>query len=568
MIFNLIEYLPNTFFWGIASAEIDSITFEPYNIKYYAWPNSISQNADSLTNYINLLPAGKMLALTICDDAAQTVLGYSGGTAVRRAIETLGSYYIDSVRYRESWCLLGVKGATMGSVPESYKKLFQGSAVIDTNKIVVHDEGYVTFPKVGKSSAWESVALNDSIPNGAALEIFPLGIKQNSQIDTLSSLTFINDTASIAFVDHGLYPELKFLAKLNANELKETPEIFSIGINYLLPAEIAINYQVVTLDKDSVYQGEYISLSFDLHNLGKASADSFHVKLFVEKPNKENILILDTLITNLPSMQTVSLSGAYKSNIQDGYGDMSFKIIEDSENNVTEIYEDNNLFIKSFYVIQDTITTSVSETSVTTTFDGQEILDGDYVSSNPEISVNFQYPLWFPIDDTSAIKIYLDNVELGYTDFDINYDTINRIAQYKFKPTIPEGSHNLKVFGKDINGVIGSIPGFEKYFTVSNEFALLNLYNYPNPFSEKTSFTFILPVLPEELKINIYSITGRKIKEIKKAMNELTIGFNRIEWNGKDEDGDVIANGSYLYKVIIRNANNSFSTTQKLSIVK
>ncbi|MCJ7650361.1 MAG: T9SS type A sorting domain-containing protein, partial [Candidatus Lokiarchaeota archaeon] len=233
-----------------------------------------------------------------------------------------------------------------------------------------------------------------------------------------------------------------------------------------------------------------------------------------------------------------------------------------------EIYEDNNLFIKSFYVIRDTITTSVSETSVTATFDGQEILDGDYVSSNPEILIDFSYPLWFPIDDTSAIKIYLDNIELSYSDFDVNYDTINRIIQYSFKPTILEGLHNLKVFGKDINGVIGSTPGFEKYFTVSNEFALLNLYNYPNPFSEKTSFTFILPVLPEELKINIYSIAGRKIKEIKKIMNELIVGFNKIDWDGKDEDGDVVANGSYLYKVIIRNAENSFSTTQKLSKVK
>ena len=52
MIFNTQEYLPNTFFWGIATAEIDSLTLEPSNIKYFAAPNTINQNADSLINYI------------------------------------------------------------------------------------------------------------------------------------------------------------------------------------------------------------------------------------------------------------------------------------------------------------------------------------------------------------------------------------------------------------------------------------------------------------------------------------------------------------------------------------
>ena len=49
---------------------------------------------------------------------------------------------------------------------------------------------------------------------------------------------------------------------------------------------------------------------------------------------------------------------------------------------------------------------------------------------------------------------------------------------------------------------------------------------------------------------------------------ELIIGFNRIEWNGTDEDGDKIANGSYIYKVIIRSSDKSNQLTQKLSKVK
>ena len=90
MIYNTLEYLPNTFFWGIATAELDSITLEPGNIKYFAWPNTLTQNADSLRNYILSLPNGKLLAMAISDDGQQLVLG-ARGTPVRRAIETLGS---------------------------------------------------------------------------------------------------------------------------------------------------------------------------------------------------------------------------------------------------------------------------------------------------------------------------------------------------------------------------------------------------------------------------------------------------------------------------------------------
>lgn len=568
IIFNAEEALPNTYFWGIATAEIDSLTFEPQNVKYFAYPNSITQNSTALINYIDALPEGKMVALTICDDAAQTVLGFSGGTPVRRAIETLGSLYIDSVRYRESWCMLGIKGAPTGSVPESYKKLFGGAAIIDTSKLVVFDEGFAEFPQTGKSSGWQKVSISSLIPDGANIEIIPLGIKQNNVIDTLNVLSFESDTASITDIDASLYPQIKLLAKLNANELKESPSIYSIGIDYIPPPELAINYQIVYTDKDSVYQGEYITLNFFIFNAGYSSADSFNVKIFIKNPESQLIEIFDSLITRLDSQEKLYFSIPYRSNIQDGFGDLSFIITADVSNKITEIYKDNNTFIRPFFVIKDTNVTSITESSVKATFDGEEILDGDYVSSNPEISISFSYPLWFPIDDTTSIKIYIDNKDVRYSEFSINYDTVNRIAQYTFKPTISDGYHNMRVFGKDINGIFSSSPYFEKNFVVSSELTLLNPFNYPNPFSDNTYFTFIIPVLPDELKINIYSIAGRKIKEIRKAAFDLKVGFNTIEWDGRDEDGDYIANGTYLCKIIIKDSEKTYTTTQKLSKIK
>ena len=96
----------------------------------------------------------------------------------------------------------------------------------------------------------------------------------------------------------------------------------------------------------------------------------------------------------------------------------------------------------------------------------------------------------------------------------------------------------------------------------------MEVYNYPNPFANETYFTFRLSQIPEEVKIRIYTIAGRMIKEIVKKSSELNYDLNKIYWNGRDEDGDAIANGTYLYKMIMKNADKVESVTQKLVIVK
>jgi flagellar hook assembly protein FlgD len=108
----------------------------------------------------------------------------------------------------------------------------------------------------------------------------------------------------------------------------------------------------------------------------------------------------------------------------------------------------------------------------------------------------------------------------------------------------------------------------DKYFKVTNDLELQNVYNYPNPFSKETYFTFILTQIPDEVQIKIYTVAGRLIKEFKLSSSELTTNFNKIFWDGRDEDGDLIGNGVYLYKVIAKKGDRVTSTIQKLAVVR
>lgn len=565
IIYNNSEKLPNTFFWGIATAEIDTITYRPYNINYFAWPNTLAQNSDSLTRYINSLPSGKWLALTICDDAAQTVLGFGGGTPVRRAIESLGSYYIDSVRYRESWSMIGIKGAPTGSVPESYKKLFKGFATVDTTREFFPDSGYLVFPPIMLSSKWQSVTLDYTLPQGSNLDLIPLGLRGIGIVDTLTKRNLFNNIASLDDIDASIYPEIKFWLKLKSNELKQTPMVKSIGVNLIGPPELGTNYQVVGVDKDTIPAGGNINLTFWVYNVGEAKADSFTIKVDVLNSNNT----LDTSYSyNAVSIPSESRRKFIINYSPSGFdSEKKFVINIDPENKIREYFEDNNFFTKSFFIQSDIIPPSIK-----ITFDEMEVVNGDFVSDRPNIKIALSDESPIPIIDTSAIKIYLNEDPVYYganpniLSYSINSSNPKFVAEYK--PELEDGDYLLRVVGKDPNGNVADSASSEVYFVVSSETRLHQVYNYPNPFSNETYFTFRLSQIPQEIKIRIYTIAGRMIKEIIRNSSELNFDLNRIYWDGKDEDGDIIANGTYLYKVFIKHDDKVESVTQKLVIVK
>ncbi len=89
-----------------------------------------------------------------------------------------------------------------------------------------------------------------------------------------------------------------------------------------------------------------------------------------------------------------------------------------------------------------------------------------------------------------------------------------------------------------------------------------NILNYPNPFSTSTRFVFTLTgsEVPQSMKIQIMTITGKIVKEVfMNEMGNIHIGNNMTDytWDGTDQFGDKLANGLYFYQVkAMLNGNN------------
>ncbi|MBN2030480.1 type IX secretion system sortase PorU [bacterium] len=74
-----------------------------------------------------------------------------------------------------------------------------------------------------------------------------------------------------------------------------------------------------------------------------------------------------------------------------------------------------------------------------------------------------------------------------------------------------------------------------------------DVLNYPNPFETSTHFTFKLSQ-GADVEIKIFTVDGQLIRVMDDILGEP--GLNVIFWDGRDDVGDELANGVYLYKVI------------------
>jgi flagellar hook assembly protein FlgD len=75
-------------------------------------------------------------------------------------------------------------------------------------------------------------------------------------------------------------------------------------------------------------------------------------------------------------------------------------------------------------------------------------------------------------------------------------------------------------------------------------------------------------MLPDELKIRIYTVAGRLIHTLLVPPNSLRFGFNRFYWDGRDHDGNEIANGVYFYTMVLKSGDKTFNVTERLAKVR
>ena len=104
----------------------------------------------------------------------------------------------------------------------------------------------------------------------------------------------------------------------------------------------------------------------------------------------------------------------------------------------------------------------------------------------------------------------------------------------------------------------------------SEELKIDHVLNYPNPFTSKTTFWFEhnQPSVDLQVKVEIFTVSGKLIKTILQTINNEGNRSSEVQWDGKDDFGNKVSRGVYIYRLVVRTTNGKqVSKLEKLVIL-
>lgn len=139
--------------------------------------------------------------------------------------------------------------------------------------------------------------------------------------------------------------------------------------------------------------------------------------------------------------------------------------------------------------------------------------------------------------------------------------------QYRL-PELSTGKHTLRLKAWDVHN---NSSEKELNFNVNQTdgISLNRVFNYPNPFTTKTSFYIEQNVVDYDVdfKLDILTISGKLVKSFSKENMRCRSNVEQVfEWDGLDEFGDQLAKGVYIYRITLSDNRTSTTKMEKLVI--
>lgn len=496
---------------------------------------------------------------------------------IRQRLEQLGSQHFGNLRFRESWAFIGSKNRRFyaeawGTRCASSLQGCDSAGIVTTIDTAITIQrlsaGFAT-DRIGPASRWQQLSWQ-STGNRTQTRFTVLGLRLDGKEDSLLTTTQ-SAGIDLSFIDAKRYPYLRLHALLQRDtNTGIAPKLTTVRLTYTKAGDAAISYRTFRAERDSLDAGEPISISAEVRNLGQARLDSITVRISLVLPTGQRQTLQTLQIDSLSAGATHPLTITLPAFVQTGLQTLALELDPDSR--LAELSKQNNRASLSIFVRADTV-----RPTATIEFDGRRISNGETVRQRPRIVIR-AFDNTLSLTDTNAIRVFLNRRPIFYAQSQqltfIPATANNPTATAIFTPTLTDGDYTLFATIRDAAGNLADSASTVVRFRVDSEFRVENLFNYPNPFSDKTEFAFRLTSpddeRPTEFKIFIYTIAGRLVQELD-VMPVINAGWSeyyRIPWDGRDKDGDLLANGVYLYRVVVRSSKGTITKTERLAIVR
>jgi Peptidase family C25/CARDB len=487
------------------------------------------------------------------------------GQSLYHYLKNAGFTGIDSFYRVRPWGFVYKKGD-----PSFTPKWIMGEGMFDNPTFSVDCPtpdtlGYITSPVFGPAKTWKRLywagkSLDATAGDNPMIDVIGLN-PQGGESVLFSGINQSQQDFDVSSIDPVQYPNLK-LRMRNVDSVNFTPyQLRYWRVTYTAVPEGAIAPNLLFQTRDTVEVGEPITLKIAFKNISEVNFDSLRVK--ITATNKDNVATAFAI----PRQKALIVNDTIQLNYTIPTGTVpgtNYLFVDfNPDNDQPEQHHFNNFIFRTIYVKPDSLNPLMD-----VTFDGLHILNRDIVSAKPHIVIKLKDEAkWMALNDTAAFKLQIKYPNGTIKPFHFNNDTVrftpagqapitDNMAAIDFLPYFSQdGDYELIVTGKDrSNNSAGRIE-YRVAFQVFNKPMISNMLNYPNPFTTSTAFVFTVTgsQVPQNIRIQIMTITGKIVKEItKQELGPINIGRNITEykWDGTDQYGQKLANGIYLYRVI------------------
>ncbi|MGY6741525.1 MAG: putative type IX secretion system sortase PorU2 [Cecembia sp.] len=466
----------------------------------------------------------------------------------------------------DPYILFGRKGMRPG---ESVEVVAKRDLELETNQQAIDFEttleGYFTAgsiltPRVGPASEWKlffnELRSRDWI-NEQLTHFDVFGVTASGEEQVIFS-NIQESQLDISSVNPNLYPFLRLRYAMEDEEATAPAQLAKWQVNYTGVPEGVLVFKGKE-EQINLQEGEEATLEFEFINLARFDfLDSIVVEWTVNNNTQRKTEKFRKKIPAVKAGESHEFTITFNS-IGWG-GNNNFEVFANPRIIMEQTFRNNLIDLGTYFVVNPDNTTSILDVN----FDGVYIMDGDIVSPTVMITTMLKNEKSLILKrDTLGMELFLrkhcDGCQFERKNFSspkISWSeaTSNSSFRVELRPgPLEDGIYTFRIVTEEL----GVDKPYEITFEVINEATITNFYPYPNPFSTSVRFVFTVTgsEVPDQIKIQIMTVTGRVVREIlQDELGPLRIGNNITEyaWDGRDEFGDQLANGVYIYRVLVR----------------
>jgi hypothetical protein len=556
------------------SGPVNACGREPLVINSFAW-NEVSRGGTrDVIQYVNNVADGDSVVMFNIGNASLNLWPVD---AIAKLAELgISSDQISAIGAGEPVVIFGRKGSAPGTAKAYQVKSGDPTVaelVVNESVSGGYDSGTLTSPLIGPAQSWQEIYFHArKEEDHDQFKVDVVGVRLNGSREVLmENISGVTDISAVD-ADEFTFLQLKISATdtllLTPAQLKKWIVLFTpVPEGVLLPEH---TNNAVTLDEGMTWTGKYrfvnisdqsfpdsvgVRIRHFNHELSETEISSFRIKA----PAPSDSTRFEV------SKNTAGIAGS---------NDIQLFV---NPRETAEMYYDNNIVqLNNFLnVLKDE-----SSPFIDVTFDERHLINGDNVSANPMISIYVWDDNRFLLKkDTTGVRIFLSypcetescnsrNIWLSRNDIKWYPATSGSRFRIDFSPQeLLPGTYHFRVDAADATG--NPADPYTISFTVSDQRQLQMIPFYPNPLVSHSAFGFHVSAdgIPLNFTVEITDMMGKTI--MTRSFSEgFHVGRNLFEWNGEDNNGNLVKPGVYPYRLVLNDNGSVLLEQDKIVIMR